>query len=98
MPASRLPALDFDVYGLGGRLLGCSEIAFPEYRVVQEYEGDHHRTDTGQWNRDVQKHRDYARAGWDVIRVTSELLYRRRAELRAQTFDALVKGGWTPPC
>ncbi|MBK0418073.1 hypothetical protein JD276_03390 [Leucobacter sp. CSA1] len=80
-----------------GRLLGCSEIAFPEHLVAHEYEGDRHRTEPAQWNRDIRKYRDYGSAGWEVIRVTSQLLYVRANELREQTFDALRRHGWTPP-
>lgn len=92
----RLPAvsLDHDVYASNGRLLGCSEFAYPEYRVALEYEGDHHRTLTSQWDRDIEKHRDYARAGWDAIRVTSRLLHRRPDDLHAQIREALGERGW----
>ncbi|QZY52111.1 hypothetical protein [Leucobacter tenebrionis] len=90
------PELDFDVYDSAGRFLGCSEIAFPEFRVLHEYEGDHHRVRRKQWHRDVQKLRDYVRADWDPIRVTSSLLYREPHKLRDQTFEALIKGGWSP--
>lgn len=88
--------LDFDVRGERGELLGCSEMVFREFRLACEYEGDHHRIETVQWNRDIQKYRDYARAGWDAIRVTSDLLYRRRNALRGQILDALVQRGWVP--
>ncbi|MFT4232916.1 MAG: hypothetical protein QM606_09110 [Leucobacter sp.] len=91
------PELDFDVYDSGGRLLGCSEVAFPEFRVAHEYEGDHHRTDRRQWDRDVAKLRDYANAGWDPIRVTAQLMYRDPQRLRRQTFEALANRGWHPP-
>ncbi|MDL5352843.1 hypothetical protein [Microbacterium sp. zg-YB36] len=33
------PQLDVDVYDAHGRWLGCSEIAYPAYRVAVEYEG-----------------------------------------------------------
>lgn len=89
------PTLDHDVYGSNGRLLGCSEVAWPEFRLALEYEGDHHRTNYSQWNRDLQKYSDYRRAGWEVIRVTSQLLYRRSHELRAETFEFLTKRGWS---
>lgn len=90
------PRLDYDVFDPDGRLLGCSEIAFPEFRLAHEYEGDHHRVETAQWNRDIRKYSDYQRAGWEVIRVTAELLYRRPFDLRAQTLDLLTSRGWTP--
>lgn len=88
------PQLDYDVRDSAGRLLGCSEIAWPEFRLAQEYEGDHHRTDTAQWNRDLQKYRDYRKAGWEVVRVTADLLYRRPGQLRSDTVELLVKQGW----
>lgn len=90
------PELDHDVFDRSGRLIGCSEIAFPKYRLALEYEGDHHRTLTAQWNRDIEKYRHYEQNGWEAIRVTGGLLYRREAELRGQLFEALIRRGWTP--
>ena len=88
------PQLDFDVYDARGRLIGCSEIAFPEFTLAAEYEGVHHLTTTRQWNRDIEKYRDYASNGWEVLRVTADLLYRRRLELRRQLTEALMRRGW----
>jgi len=86
--------LDHDVYDSAGRLLGCSEIAFPEYRLALEYEGSHHLTDPQQWDRDIEKYSDYSKIGWEVIRVTSRLLYQRPMELRDTIIDALQRKGW----
>jgi hypothetical protein len=88
------PELDFDVYDDQGMFLGCSELAYPALKLALEYEGDHHRTDAAQWNRDIQKYRDYARAGWETIRVTRSLLYPRRRELVVQIREALMRRGW----
>lgn len=85
------PQLDFDVYDERGRLLGCSELAFAESRLALEYEGDHHRTDPRQWNRDIEKYRAYAESGWEVLRVTAHLLYREQDTLRAQVEEALAR-------
>lgn len=83
------PVLDHDVYDALGRFLGCLDAAYPELRVGMEYEGDHHRTDERQWQRDIVKHDDLVRAGWRVIRVTrSQLLDEPRA-LVARIRDAL---------
>lgn len=70
-----VPALDFEVRDGRGRLLGISEIAFPAFRVAVEYEGDQHRVDKRQWNRDIEKYRDYQAAGWSVVRITADNLY-----------------------
>lgn len=85
------PKLDFDVCDERGRLLGCSELAFAESRLALEYEGDHHRIDTRQWNRDIEKYRAYAENGWEVLRVTAQLLYREQSTLRAQVEEALAR-------
>jgi hypothetical protein len=90
------PALDYDVYDLHGRLLGCSEIAFPDFKVALEYEGDHHRTSQKQWNRDIEKVHDYTVAGWITIRVTGQLLYVRTQELFCAVDEALRSRGWRP--
>lgn len=85
------PELDWDVLDAEGRLIGCSEIAFVEQRLALEYEGDHHRVDPHQWNRDIEKYRAYASAGWEVLRVTAALLYRQPETLRAQVEEALAR-------
>ncbi|HIY67462.1 MAG TPA: hypothetical protein H9830_14455 [Candidatus Agrococcus pullicola] len=83
------PELDYDVFGSVGQFLGCSEIAFPDPRVALEYESEHHRVSRHQWNRDIEKYRAYAEVGWQVVRVTSELLYRRPRELIRQVRGVL---------
>lgn len=88
------PELDFDVYSSSGVFLGCSEFAFPEFRVVLEYEGIHHLVNPDQWNRDIEKYHDYASAGWIVVRVTATLLYREPDMLRSRIAEALARGGW----
>lgn len=87
-------SLDHDVYDGGGQLVGCSEIAFPKFRLALEYEGGHHLTDPKQWNRDIEKYQHYVQLGWEPLRVTSQLLYVRHGELRHQVFEALRRRGW----
>lgn len=87
-------ALDHDVFDSAGRLLGCSELAFPRYRLALEYEGAHHFTQAQQWTRDLEKYHDYAEAGWEAFRVTSRMLYRKQSQLQRQLFSALRRRGW----
>ena len=92
------PELDFEVRTDGGILLGISEIAYPTWRVALEYEGDHHRTDREQWNRDIDKCDAYRRAGWDVVRITRAHQYGapgRPATAVQRVRDALLRAGWT---
>lgn len=69
------PDLDVDVYDASGRFLGCSELAYPELKVAIEYESDGHLT-RSQLERDIDKYEAYAEAGWQVVRLTSEHVYR----------------------
>ena len=88
------PTLDYDVRAHNGMLLGCSEIAYPELRLAFEYEGDHHRTDRFQWNRDIAKYQAYTRSGWEVMRITASAMYGNPDRLRDQVFEALGRRGW----
>ena len=46
------------------------DLAYPEYRVAIEYEGDHHR-DSGQFRKDVRRYERIQDVGWLVVRVTA---------------------------
>jgi hypothetical protein len=69
------PALDFDVYDDAGSFVGCVDLAYVAQRIAIEYEGDQHRTDPVQWQRDVDKHERLADLGWRVVRVTRDQLF-----------------------
>src|SRR5690606_32034146 len=73
------PVLDFDVYDRFGRFLGCSELAYPELKIAIEYESDGHLT-REQLQRDIDKYQAYAEAGWRVVRLTAQHVYRDRDE------------------
>lgn len=88
------PHLDYDVFAADGTPIGFTEFAHPEYRVLTEYEGDHHRTDRQQWQRDVDKHSACADAGWDVVRLTASLVYPSTKPAVARIRAALIRGGW----
>lgn len=83
-----MPPLECDAYDHRGRFLGCSEIAFPEYKTAFEDEGDHHGVDRRQRNRDIEKYQNCVDAGWQVIRVTAHLLYRTPGVLLRQENEA----------
>ena len=88
------PQLDVDVFDDSGTLLGCSEMAYPQYRVAIEYEGDHHRVERAQWNRDIDKYHAYAENGWTVVRLTSAIVFGRPGETACRVGSALLRAGW----
>lgn len=90
------PELDYDVFTLDGSPIGFTEIAYPEYHLLVEYEGDHHRTDRDQWQRDVEKHRACVEAGWEVLRLTAKDAFPTTKPAVARIRNALVRAGWRP--
>jgi hypothetical protein len=64
------PVLDHDVRDADGRFVACLDLAYPDLRIGVEYDGDHHRTDPGQWTHDVDRLDRLAEEGWRIIRAT----------------------------
>ncbi|MGN8025507.1 endonuclease domain-containing protein [Microbacterium sp. 22242] len=54
----------------GRRLVARVDLAYPQWKIAIEYEGDGHRTDVMQWRRDIRRQRDLEDRGWLVIRIT----------------------------
>lgn len=89
-------ALDVEIRDGGGRMLGVTEIAYPEFRVLVEIEGDHHRTSRHQWNRDIEKYAAYVAEGYEVVRLTSTHVREGdRAGVKIVR-GVLVRHGWHP--
>ncbi|UWF76913.1 MULTISPECIES: hypothetical protein [Microbacterium] len=88
-------ALDVEIRDGDGRLVGVSEVVYPEYGVVVEVEGDHHRTSRTQWVRDIDKYTAYAALGYEVVRVTSSHIRGEHPRAVAMVRAALQRHGWT---
>jgi hypothetical protein len=73
------PELDIDVYDDHGSFIGCVDLAYRHRRIAIEYEGDQHRTDPAQWQRDIEKHQMLADVGWRVVRVGRRQLFTETA-------------------
>lgn len=90
------PQLDYDVRDEFGRLLGCTEIVYAQYKIAIECEGDHHRTSRAQWTRDIQKHQDYMETGWLVVRATGHEIRYAQPEPTRRVRAAPLQRGWRP--
>lgn len=64
--------------------------------MLVEVEGDHHRTDAAQWNRDIRKHADYVAAGYEVVRLTRAQFHGRNPAAPRLLRAVLVRRGWRP--
>lgn len=87
------PMLNRDIHDAAGRFVARGDLVYPDHRVVVEYDGDQHRTDRAQFERDVERLEDLARQGWRVVRVLAHHL-RERDALAARVRAALRAGGW----
>ncbi len=48
------------------------DLAYPEFLVGLEYQGDHHREDRGQWRRDIRRGNHAVDSGWSMIFFTGD--------------------------
>jgi hypothetical protein len=71
------PVVQFEEYD-GRRLVARIDLAYPQWRIAIEYEGDGHRVDRSQWRRDIQRQRELEDRGWIVIRLTQADLKHSR--------------------
>lgn len=62
------PVLQHEVRDRLGRV-GWFDLAWPERRLIAEYDGDQHRTDRAQYERDMRRIDRAIDAGWRVVRV-----------------------------
>jgi hypothetical protein len=75
------PEINARVYDDRGRFLGEGDLVYRQARLVIEYEGDVHRLDEDTFRSDIRRRERFEDAGWSVLRVTVDDLFRHRAEL-----------------
>ena len=76
--------------------IGRVDLVYVAYKLIIEYEGDQHRTDRDQWNRDIDRHEDFAGDHWTLIRVTSERA-RWPRQVVGNVYTALRANGYEGP-
>ncbi|TKV56788.1 hypothetical protein FDO65_18220 [Nakamurella flava] len=89
------PRLNVDIRSSNGAFLGRGDLVYEEFRVVVEYDGDHHRTDTLVFDRDVLRLDGLAAAGWRVVRVTGRAFFGSPAATVHRVRRALLDAGWS---
>jgi hypothetical protein len=87
------PEVNVDVFDERGRFVARVDLLIREFRVVIEYEGDHHRTEKAQWRSDLARVGELESLGYVVIRVTAADL-TSPAGLIARIERHLRRRGW----
>ncbi len=70
------PVCGYDLRDRGGKRIGWFDLAWPDHRVLGEYDGDQHRISTEQYEKDVRRFDLAADEGWRTIRVRAAGLRR----------------------
>jgi hypothetical protein len=84
------PELQYVVRDGAGAFVGRADLAWPERRVIVEFDGDVHR-ERGVFVNDVRRQNRLIAAGWTVLRFTSADVLGRPDEVIAEIRRAL---GW----
>lgn len=65
-PITQIPVLDEF-----GQIIARLDMGWEDVKIAAEYDGDHHRIDRWQFNRDIARTETLTAMGWIVVRVTS---------------------------
>jgi hypothetical protein len=90
-----LPIVGHEITGDGWS--ATPDLAWPEFRVLVEYEGDHHRTSAQQFGHDLRRFDRFGDAGWSAIRATRDDVFDDTSELIGRVARRLRYAGWRPP-
>jgi very-short-patch-repair endonuclease len=98
LQARNLPEPDVNgvVFDDEGVLIGYGDLVYRPWKVVVEYDGEHHRVDSRQYYRDIERHEGFVGAGWIHIRETKETPPTGPRSTLARTEGALRARGWRP--
>lgn len=83
-----------ELYDEHGTFIGMPDILFPDYHEVVDYEGDHHRTDTAQWYKDLDRVPRFEAAGYHSTRAAAIDLPPGSTRLLRLVAAALRAKGW----
>ncbi len=91
------PRLNIDIYNDSGTFLGRCDMVYDEWRVIVEYDGDHHRTDPRQFDNDLIRVDALAADGWRVVRISKTSFFGNPDDVVRRVGVALMQAGWRPP-
>ncbi len=90
------PALNVEIRDESGVLLAYGDLVYEQWRLLVEYDGDHHRTDPRQFDIDLVRLDNLAATDWRVIRIAKASFFRDPDEIVRRVRRALMQAGWRP--
>lgn len=88
------PDVNPDIHSPDGVFLGRGDLVYWTWRVIVEYDGDQHRSNSRQYEKDVGRLDGFGRHGWRVVRITKGAFFTDRGACVARVEQALVDAGW----
>lgn len=85
------PRTQIPIYDTDGTLLRTVDMGWEAFKVLSEYDGDQHRTDRGQYVKDMRVIPKIERLGYIVERVIKE---DRPVAIAQRAREALISRGW----
>jgi hypothetical protein len=89
------PELNVDIFSASGLFLGRGDTLFRDFRVIVEYDGEQHRIDSIQYNKDMLRIEGFIRERWTPIRVRKGQLFGDPMAAVARVEGALRDAGWS---
>jgi hypothetical protein len=76
--------------GSGMKFIGRVDLAYPQWKIAIEYEGDHHR-EKATFRKDVHRFNALRAAGWLALRFTADDVIRRSEQLTQTVRRAIAE-------
>jgi hypothetical protein len=89
------PSVNIELFDSRGVFLAMPDLSYPQFTIAIDYEGDHHRTDKDQWEKDINRVPRLQDAGWHHTRVSRSDL-RDAGDFLARLARNLRARGWRP--
>jgi hypothetical protein len=89
------PELNLDVWGPDGEWLGRGDMVYRRWKILVEYDGDQHRINTEQYEKDMARRERFRQAGWNGVYIRKRGL-QHREETVERVRTALLRAGWRP--
>jgi hypothetical protein len=89
------PELNVEVWGPNGEWLGRGDMLYFRWMVLVEYDGDQHRTNTEQYEKDMARRERFRRANWDGVYIRKRGL-QHPDETVERVRTSLLRAGWRP--
>lgn len=90
------PELNVVLHDASGRFIGRVDMLYRHWKIVVEYDGDQHRSDTGQYEKDMLRRERIAGAGYAAVYIRKYGVFANPASAIERVRARLLEAGWRP--